>query len=272
MRGEGLHVPADAFLAFVVLLEERVEVELLVELLRADHELRQRAGCHLGVLRAQHAGAVARDLGATRPRHQRDDRRHHERTEIGAGDEVQEVERGQVDDVRVVDVAALVTDDEAELLVGVLIHERGVDDDERLLVRAVRSGVHDRAARDVDLRRGDAEGARALLGDGVDARELAIRHLHRVAEQVALLSLLEDTDRAGDGQLDGLGGVERRAGLPVQDVGVIVLALHRAVGALCLPSRDEGVEVEAQISRGVGHGNLSAQGKRGPRASQRASG
>ena len=160
------------------------------------------------------------------------------------------MERRQVDDVRVVDVAALVADDEPQLLVRVVIDERRVDDDERLLVRAVRAGVQHRAARDVDLRRGDPERLRALLGDAVDAAELALRDLHGVAEEVALLALLEHADGAGDGELDGLGGVEGRAGLPVEDVGVVVLALHGAFGALGLLSCDEGVEVERG---GVGH-------------------
>ena len=48
----------------------------------------------------------------------------------------QVVQRRQVDDVRVVDVPALVADDGAQLLVGVVIDERRVDDDERLVVRA----------------------------------------------------------------------------------------------------------------------------------------
>ena len=62
------------------------------------------------------------------------------------------VERRQVGDVRVVDVPALVADDREELLVGVVIDERRVHHDERVVVRAERAGVEDGAVDDEDLR------------------------------------------------------------------------------------------------------------------------
>ena len=53
------------------------------------------------------------------------------------------MERRQVHDVAVVDVAALVADDAEQLLVGEVIDERRVDDDERVVVRAERHRVQD---------------------------------------------------------------------------------------------------------------------------------
>ena len=87
---------------------------------------------------------------------------------------------------------ALVADDGEELLVRVVIDERRVDHDERLVVRAVGRGVQRRVVDDVD--RGRARCASvvgALLGDLVDARELAVAHLHRVAEELVSPDLLE---------------------------------------------------------------------------------
>src|SRR5688572_6310963 len=75
MRGEHLAVAPEALLRFVVLFEERLDVELVVELLRAESELRQRAQRDVEVACAEGARAVAGDLGAPRPGSQGEQRR-----------------------------------------------------------------------------------------------------------------------------------------------------------------------------------------------------
>ena len=162
----------------------------------------------------------------------------------------QVVERRQVDHVRVVNVAALVANHGEELLVGVVIDQRGVDHDERLLVGAVGGGVHDRAVDDVDLRRRDVQRLRALHDQRVDARELPIGDADRVAEELALPDRLEHPHRAGHRQLDRLDALEGRARLPIHDVGVLVPAgLGSAARALTLFSCDEAVKVQARSLR-----------------------
>lgn len=93
------------------------------------------------------------------------------------------MQRRQVHDVRVVDVAALVAHDGAELLVRVVIDEGRMHEDERLLLGPEGPRVHLRMIDDVDLLQIDAELLRALLHEALDAGELPLRDADGVAER-----------------------------------------------------------------------------------------
>jgi hypothetical protein len=77
--------------------------------------------------------------------------------------------------VVVLDVAALVADDEAELVVVELLHGaactmmKASSSVPKVIALMLRDVGHD-----VHLRRRDAEGGRALLDDAVDARKLRV--------------------------------------------------------------------------------------------------
>jgi hypothetical protein len=71
-------------------------------------------------------------------------------------------------------------DDGEQLLVGVLIDERRVHHDERVVVRPERPGVEDGAVDDEHLRHRDLQRVAGRLGDPVDPRELTIADLHGV--------------------------------------------------------------------------------------------
>ena len=152
-------------------------------------------------------------------------------------------------------MAALVPDDREELLVGVMVDEGRVDHDEGLVVRPVGGRVEARVRDDVDLGRRDVQRVGATLRDALDAWELPIGDAHSAAEELVLEDLLPHAHGRGDGHLDGLGALERRARLPVGDVRVFVArAVDQAArrDALRALARDEGVE----IKRGsVRHGN-----------------
>src|SRR5205814_2383448 len=105
-------------------------------------------------------------------------------------------------DVRVVNVSALVPDDSAKLLVGIVIDERRVDEDERLFLGAKRASIQRRLVDDVDLRDVDAELLAALLRQGLDARELSLGDANGMAEELSPPDLLPHPDRARDGELD----------------------------------------------------------------------
>jgi hypothetical protein len=75
---------------------------------------------------------------------------------------------------------------------------------------------------------------------------------HGVAEQLVLPQLLEEAHAGLDRVGDGLGALERHAGLPIEGVRVLVPGgLHAARGAIGLLSCDEAVEVELGCLRHV---------------------
>jgi hypothetical protein len=154
------------------------------------------------------------------------------------------VERRQVDDVRVVDVPALVPEHGQELLVRVVVDERRVNHDERLFVRSVCRGVEARVVDDVDDRRRDVQGVGALLDEGLDPRKLPVADLHRVSEELVSPDLLEHADGARDGELDGLHPIEGGACLAIGDVGIVVPPSLGPAGAFSLLPRDEMLEIE----------------------------
>jgi hypothetical protein len=157
----------------------------------------------------------------------------------------QVVKRREVRDVRVVDVAALVADDGEELLVRVLVDQRGVDHHEGVFVRSQRSGVIRRIVDDKYLRHRDLEGVRRSPGDPVNFRKLSLAHLDGMAQELMTADLLEEADTRLDRQRDRLGAVEGDPRLPVERVRVFVSGrICAAAGALLAFAGDEGFEVK----------------------------
>src|SRR4051812_22328830 len=110
VAGGDLRVLAEALLALLVLVGELLNVELGVELGGAQRELGERAGGDAEVLRAEETGAVAGDLGAALPAGEGELGRGDDPLEEDRGHVLEVEERGQVDDVAVVDVPGLVAD------------------------------------------------------------------------------------------------------------------------------------------------------------------
>src|SRR4051794_31233699 len=111
----------------------------------------------------------------------------------------------------------LMTEDGAELFVRVVIDERRVDEDERLLVGAERARIQMGAVDDVDLGRLNPELFRTLPRDPLNPRELAVGDPNGATEQLALPDLLPHPHRTGDSQLDRPGRLHCRTGLAIED-------------------------------------------------------
>ena len=119
-----------------------------------------------------------------------------------------------------------------------------MDHDERVVVRAERHRVHDRAVGDVQRGRRDLECLGALHGEGMHARELVRSDLDGVAEELIFPDRLEHADSRGDGELDGLDLVKREASVLVGRVCVRMPAAVAPTGAFTLAAIDEGLEIE----------------------------
>jgi len=110
-----------------------------------------------------------------------------------------------VRDVRVLNVAAFVTNHKAQLVVGQPVHGRRVDDDEAVGLGAEGASV-DRAEvlRHVGGGNGDVQLLRALGDDVVQPRELPRAHAHGAAQNVGLAPCLERAHRRFARQPDRL--------------------------------------------------------------------
>jgi hypothetical protein len=159
--------------------------------LDAERELDDRRQRRVDVAAREQRRAIARDLRASAPRLQREDRRlddpaHEEHRRVR-----QEVQRGGIEDVEVLDVAELVAERGGELLVGELPGEREIDDEVRRVVGAEHlDAEHARVGRRhaEDHRHAHAQvragGLRAVVHAAEDLRVAIVGRLRGAREQL----------------------------------------------------------------------------------------
>ncbi len=155
------------------------------------------------------------------------------------------VERREIGDVRVVNVTALVPDDGEELFVRIVIDERRVHDDERVVVGPEGGGIERGVIDDENLGRRDSQDSRGRLGDPMDAWELTLADFDGIAEELMLPKLLEEANARLDSHHHRLGVFERDTRLAVERVRVRVIVRGRPGGRLRLfLALHESVEVQ----------------------------
>lgn len=200
-------------------------------------------------MHAEQAGAIGGELGLAEPVVERDDQalaeeradaeRHLADERHDGGDVLGE---HGVEDVRRLDVAELVRQDEEALLVVEHVDEARGHDDERARV-AVGESVGVRIERDVELGLLDAEDLAAPLQRAVEARQLARADAHVAGDVVEVVEPLEAVlHDLGDDGVEAGDGAERVGGDDV--VGMLEVARAEA---------GEGDELAPLLVGGVGH-------------------